>query len=927
MKTRCVWRAVLCSSLILCCFTLMGCTLFESDRDKAQRFYELGLKALEQGKTEEALLQFRNAIQKNPYHAKAHYELGSLYAQTDKVQLAAMELNLALTQDPDFIEAAELLAKLYFQYGAYSEAIPHLQRLLEQDRKELEIYLLLGNAFVNTGKAQEAQKTLKEAEGAYPMSTDVRVSMARALLLENRVEEARRNMEEAIALEPESVSLRVLLSRFYENIGLYDEAEETLLTVKQQFADAQEGYLALARFYMNVGRLQEAERVMNQALANGLQEPDIFHTLGLIQHREKDFQKALASFQEAAGRFPDDQRSLILLADYYVFLKDLANARQVYEQIADKWPELSPIRSRIAEIYISERDYDQALHQIEEILGHDPQYARGHILRGLVWLRKGESSRAREEFQRARDLEPRSGEGDYFYGLTFLEDQDYKLSLSELLKALTKEPDSTRVRLALAYLYFRTGKMNQSLMELERILRAEPDNHRARVLRGAIHIEAREFKSAEIDYLYLLKENPESPALLFRLAQVYRGQGDPEKALQTLESILDTYPEPARVVREMVDIHVTHGAFSEAIALCDQQLEKNPDDLQLGLLKAMLLLHKRNYDVAEKLLSSLSQAHPHAGQPLVLMANLYMSRQDAKQDYGAALQVLKKAAEVDTENTAAPMNMAYIYKKLGDMPKAIECYQEVLKRDEHYVPAANDLAYLLAEQGKDLDKALELATRAHERLPNNPEVTDTLGWVYFKRGSLVLARRYLDQAIRDRPEQPVFRYHLGRVLHSQNDVPASARELREALKLGLEEPQLSSARQLLEEMKDPAYRFADIHRDLDQALQEQNLDRAMDLAQRARELIPDSADVADKLGSIYFKRGSLLLAKKHFREAIALAPANPVFHYHLGMVLYEERNYPEAMKSLEESIKLGLEGERASGALRLMEEMAEGKRG
>ena len=161
------------------------------------------------------------------------------------------------------------------------------------------------------------------------------------------------------------------------------------------------------------------------------------------------------------------------------------------------------------------------------------------------------------------------------------------------------------------------------------------------------------------------------------------------------------------------------------------------------------------------------------------------------------------------------MRMAYLDKKLGDMDNAVLSYEAVLKIDGNYAPAANDLAYLYADRGEKLDEALALAKRAQQLIPDNPDVEDTLGWVYLKRGALLLANRHLQNAISERPGQPLFHFHLGLVFYEQNNAKEAATELKEAIKLGLGKSELEQAKKLLQAMKDPAHRYVDILNELD----------------------------------------------------------------------------------------------------------------
>ena len=295
-------------------FLFSACSLFESDKEKADRFVQLGMEAQKENKTDEAIIQFKNALQKDPLHPVAHYRLGGIYFKADKPQLAAMELNLAVSQDSGMTKAKQLLAKLYFRYGAYDRAIPLLKELAEGEKPDLETVLMLGNALVNTDEGAEAKAVLEKAEKAHPDNVEVKISLARALLLIDQPKQARKMMEKAASLKPKDISIQVLLARFYENTGLYDVAQDKLLAIKKTFPKNPVAYLALARFYLRRNRLSDSEKALQEAIATGLKDKSLYHALGLIQHKKKDYPAALKSFKSAVSTSPDDQKSLILLA-------------------------------------------------------------------------------------------------------------------------------------------------------------------------------------------------------------------------------------------------------------------------------------------------------------------------------------------------------------------------------------------------------------------------------------------------------------------------------------------------------------------------------------------------------------------------------------------------------------------------------------
>ena len=112
------------------------------------------------------------------------------------------------------------------------------------------------------------------------------------------------------------------------------------------------------------------------------------------------------------------------------------------------------------------------------------------------------------------------------------------------------------------------------------------------------------------------------------------------------------------------------------------------------------------------------------------------------------------------------------------MPEAIDHYDKAFESDPHSATAANNLAWVLAENDKNLDRALQLAQAAKAQLPNEPIVIDTLGWVYYKRGILPLATTTLEEAVQLDPNAALYSYHLG-LVHAKAGEDAKARKALE----------------------------------------------------------------------------------------------------------------------------------------------------
>jgi Tfp pilus assembly protein PilF len=112
--------------------------------------------------------------------------------------------------------------------------------------------------------------------------------------------------------------------------------------------------------------------------------------------------------------------------------------------------------------------------------------------------------------------------------------------------------------------------------------------------------------------------------------------------------------------------------------------------------------------------------------------------------------------------------------------------------------AANNLAFLYAEEGGNLDVALQLAQTAKQHLPNSAEVDDTLGWVYYKKGLPALAMPAFERAAQAAPKRANYQYHLG-LAHAGMGQKAQAKVAFDAaLKIN---PALPGAAEALESLK------------------------------------------------------------------------------------------------------------------------------
>jgi Tfp pilus assembly protein PilF len=137
----------------------------------------------------------------------------------------------------------------------------------------------------------------------------------------------------------------------------------------------------------------------------------------------------------------------------------------------------------------------------------------------------------------------------------------------------------------------------------------------------------------------------------------------------------------------------------------------------------------------------------------------------------------------DPSAVSARTMVGMLLEMQGKRAEARSWYERTMSATPNAPVAANNLAFIYAEEGSNLDMALQLAQSAKQALPNDGSVDDTLGWVYYKRNLPSLAVGPLQESVKKLPDSAEALYHLGMVYLKLDDKPRARETLERALKL------------------------------------------------------------------------------------------------------------------------------------------------
>jgi tetratricopeptide (TPR) repeat protein len=151
-------------------------------------------------------------------------------------------------------------------------------------------------------------------------------------------------------------------------------------------------------------------------------------------------------------------------------------------------------------------------------------------------------------------------------------------------------------------------------------------------------------------------------------------------------------------------------------------------------------------------------------------------------DFITSEQELKKSLAMRSNVYEPNYHIATLYYATGQLEKAEKYYRQALKIKPDSSETLNNLAYLLAEQNKDIDEAKEMSKIAVKLEPGNASYLDTLGWLYYRQGDLDQALHQLIKASHLAPGQGEILMHIGVVKLEQGNFDHAFTYLKEAWK-------------------------------------------------------------------------------------------------------------------------------------------------
>jgi len=209
----------------------------------------LGYALAAQKKFLEAIPLYEAALRSRPNHAEVHNNLGNALSEVGRIDEAIQHYLIALQEKPTYADAHNNLGIALAMKGKLDEAIPHFRAAIRYKPDYASAHSNLGNAFAVQHKLAEAIEEYKTALRLKPEDPQAHNNLGNALSEQGKLEEAMKHYREALQLNADNPEAHFNLAMALLRQGKRDESMAHLkeaLRLKPDYSEAQQQLNALA---------------------------------------------------------------------------------------------------------------------------------------------------------------------------------------------------------------------------------------------------------------------------------------------------------------------------------------------------------------------------------------------------------------------------------------------------------------------------------------------------------------------------------------------------------------------------------------------------------------------------------------------------------------------------------------------------------
>ena len=401
--------------------------------------------------------------------------------------------------------------------------------------------------------------------------------------------------------------------------------------------------------------------------------------------------------------------------------------------------------------------------------------------------------------------EPTTADDYHNLGIVYLFRNMPQEAVEQFRKALELNPEHIDSLVGLAASTAQLGDLKTALEYTRKALEIEPNNAKIYNLLGALQMAGASsldhLDEAETSLKRAISLDSDLVASHMNLARLYVSMKKLDMAVKQYEAVIEIQPESVTAHAELAGAYLIAGLIDKAIEEVGKTIELSPQNPVSHNTLGRMYSYQGQPDKALDEFKKAVELEPTYAAGYKNIGNVHLQKglpDKAAEEYNKALSYRPDYAE-------AYSGLGGVYLLRGNIQEAIREYKNAIRvlpvSSLVSVPVYNNLAYIYAEREQNLDEALLFAQKAQQLVPKEPNVADTVGWIYYKKELYEEALANLKIAVEGLPDSAIIKYHLGAVYHKQGAKQEAVAELERALNIDEKFEGAEDAKRLLSELK------------------------------------------------------------------------------------------------------------------------------
>ncbi len=861
-----------------------------------------------------AVIQLKNALQKDPQLAEARFLLAKALLEGSDPAGAEVELRKAKELNYPADEVVPLLARTLLTLGQPEKVTGELAKAeLTTPAAKAALQTSIGQAYLMQGKPDKA-------EAAYAASLAAEPGNAPALIGEARLKAGRGDLPGAVALLDSALEKSPRLNDAWQIKGdllsAQGDAGGAMLAYRKALEikpDYLAAHAAIIRQLLAEGKIDEAGAQlasMKQVAAN---HPQTHYLAAMLAYQKKEYAAARDSILLMLRAVPDNPLGLQLAGLIEYELKAFPQAETYLLKALPQTPPLGIARRVLIASYLRNSQPGKALGILEPVLDKIDKDSNMLALAGQVFLQNGQIDKAGTYFAQAAALDPKNPGKRTSLAMVNMAKGDTDVAFRDLEQVAAADPGN-RADLALIAAHLQRRQFDAALKAIAALEKKQPDNPLTHNLRGTALLGKRDIAGARKSFDQALALNAAYFPAAANQANLDLVEKKPEDARKRFEAVLVKDPKNVQALLALAEMRAKAGGTTEEVAaLIGKAVTANPTDPAPRLRLIGLYLSKNETKSAltaaqealaalperPEILDAAGRAQQAAGdfnQALATYGKLVALKPDSPLPYlrmaeiemaaknkGAALQNLQKALKVKPDSLDAQRGIMMLELDAGRTKEALDVAREVQRQRPKEA-----IGYIFAGDAHASKKAwgdAAAAYRAGLKEVGSTELAAKLHSALLAGGNNAEADKFAETWLKEHAKDARFRLYLAEQASARKDYAGAARHYRVLLEAQPDNAAvLNNLAWVAGQLKDP---------------------KAIDYAEKANKLAPDQPALMDTLAVLLVDKGDSTRAMELFKKALELAPQASQIRLNYATALIKVGQKGEARIQLEQLAKLG----------------------